>query len=454
MRLAVPMLLAFGPIALISAKSTESTESSESSASITNATTIVYTITGTVAESLTALPTGSGITYPGDNTIILISTSSTSLTNSSIATLPATNATQTTSTTTSTSVGTSTLVGTATRANATATVVSGVECNGYTEFCNRKYSNVTYVVAHNSPFHIAGNAASNQQYDVGTQLDDGVRGLQSETHYVNDTVMLCHNSCSELNAGPLEDYLLKVKAWLDKNRYEVVTILLGNEAIIDPGNYTGPVTNSGLLDYVYTPPSEPMDIDGWPTLGEMILSNKRVVFMLAYEANQTAIPWLLNMWSYQWQTEFSPTNASFPCTLERPPGQARDVSEKRLYLVNHNLDVELDETALGGFTLLIPDIVELNTTNANVSVYGSAARTVDKCTENWGRPPNYLLVDYYNIGNFNGSTLAVAAEANNVTYDVNSCCGTDSVSDNAAAVMGVGWWTLAVATVAIVMSLV
>ena len=75
----------------------------------------------------------------------------------------------------------------------------------------------------------------------------------------------------------------------------------------------------------------------------------------------------------------------------------------------------------------MPDIVQLNSTNANDTVYGSAQLAVEHCTEGWGRPPNFLLVDYYNRGNFNGSTLAVAAKANNVSYDVNSCCDSTSV---------------------------
>lgn len=40
----------------------------------------------------------------------------------------------------------------------------------------------------------------------------------------------------------------------------------------------------------------------------------------------------------------------------------------------------------------------------------------------WDRPPNFLLVDFYNYGNFNGSVFEVAAEMNNVTYD-RECCG-------------------------------
>ena len=43
-------------------------------------------------------------------------------------------------------------------------------------------------------------------------------------------------------------------------------------------------------------------------------------------------------------------------------------------------------------------------------------------TANWDRPPNFLLVDFYNQGPTNGSVFEVAARANNVTYD-RECCG-------------------------------
>ena len=45
----------------------------------------------------------------------------------------------------------------------------------------------------------------------------------------------------------------------------------------------------------------------------------------------------------------------------------------------------------------------------------------------WNRPPNFLLVDYYNYGNFNGSVFEVAAEMNNVTYN-GHCCGSTSAA--------------------------
>lgn len=48
------------------------------------------------------------------------------------------------------------------------------------------------------------------------------------------------------------------------------------------------LTNS-MLDYVYVPPAQPMDIEEWPTLADMIISNKRLVVMLAYDANQQSV---------------------------------------------------------------------------------------------------------------------------------------------------------------------
>jgi hypothetical protein len=51
----------------------------------------------------------------------------------------------------------------------------------------------------------------------------------------------------------------------------------------------------------------------------------------------------------------------------------------------------------------------------------------DDYTADHGRPPNFLLVDYYNIGSFNGSVFEVAARANNVTYN-RQCCGTESLA--------------------------
>ncbi|KFY63834.1 hypothetical protein V496_03620 [Pseudogymnoascus sp. VKM F-4515 (FW-2607)] len=90
-------------------------------------------------------------------------------------------------------------------------------CNLHVEFCNRKYSNITQVCAHNSPFVLANNAAANQAFGVISQLEDGIRMLQIQAHVVNGTVYLCHSSCDILNAGSMTDYLTTVAEWVAKH---------------------------------------------------------------------------------------------------------------------------------------------------------------------------------------------------------------------------------------------
>lgn len=281
------------------------------------------------------------------------------------------------------------------------------------------------VVAHNSPFVKPRNAASNQVLGVETQLNDGIRGLQFETQKPNPSspIRLCHTSCDLLDVGTLEAYLTTVRGWLENNPYEVIAIMMGNNNGQDTKNaatdYIEPFQNAGMLDYVWTPSARSLNLTEWPTLSEMILKNERVVVMLDYNADQDAVPWLLNEFDYQWQTPFSPTDPSFPCTQQRPPNQAEDVSRNRMYMLNHNLNVDI---AIGGTNILVPAYGLLDQINA-VSGNGSLGLNVQDCEAMWNRPPNWLLVDYYNFGNFNGSVFQVAATANNVSYNRDSCCG-------------------------------
>ena len=87
------------------------------------------------------------------------------------------------------------------------------------------------------------------------------------------------------------------------------------------------------------------------------------------------------------------------------------------------------------FAIGVPFFTVLNETNA-VEGYGSAGAAVQNCTAMWDRAPTFLLVDFYNIGSFNGSVFQVAAEANNVTYDRDSCCGTAGKTSGAVKLRG------------------
>lgn len=293
-------------------------------------------------------------------------------------------------------------------------------CNNYSEFCERKYSDITMVGCHNSPFVQPGSAASNQQLDVTAQLNDGIRFLQAQIQWpTNGTVPhFCHTSCDILDAGPITDWLGQVKTWVAAHPYDVVTILLGNGNYSKPELYVPFIESTGILQYVYTPPMVPMSLTDWPTLSSMVLSGARVVMFLDYQANQTAYPWLLDEFSQMWETPFDPTDPSFPCTVQRPPDLAPTAAKDRMYLMNHNLNAEV---SLLGASILVPAVSLLNQTN-NASGNGSLGMSAENCRADWGRAPNVLNVDYYNYGGYPGSVFEVAARMNNVTYD-RPCCG-------------------------------
>ena len=202
------------------------------------------------------------------------------------------------------------------------------------------------------------------------------RTVQFQTHLVNNTLYLCHTSCDLLNMGPLEDYLTTVTKWVKTHPYDVVTILIGNYDYVDPGNFTGPIQNSGLMDYVFTPSKIPMALDDWPTMSSMILSGKRAVVFMDYQANQTAYPWLMDEFSQMWETPFSPTDAAFPCTEQRPPDLSAQDAKDRMYMANHNLNLDIN---IASISLLIPNTASLNQTNA-VSGYGSLGKMARNCT--------------------------------------------------------------------------
>lgn len=264
-------------------------------------------------------------------------------------------------------------------------------CNNYVEFCNRKYSNITEVAAHNSMFTKKRNVARNQDYDVTQQLNDGIRMLQGQAHDVNGTLYYCHSSCDLLNAGTVEDYLKKVVTWVDAHPFDVVTIIFGNydyekkdangTSLVTSSNFDVPIRSSGLYQYIYQPPKTAMELADWPTLGQMLLQQKRVVTFIDYNFDTDAVPYLLWEFYNMWETPYSPTNDSFPCTIGRPEGLSNQKARDMLYMANHNLNVEI---AFAGFDILVPNVAATNTTNG-LSGTGSLGLMANQCT---CKPPN------------------------------------------------------------------
>jgi hypothetical protein len=102
----------------------------------------------------------------------------------------------------------------------------------------------------------------------------------------------------------------------------------------------------------------------------------------------TSVPYILDEFAYFFETPYDVTDSSFPdCSINRPSGVTAD---GRMYIVNHFLDVDI----LG---VLIPDRSAAATTNAATGT-GSIGAQAALCKGLYGRPPNFVLVDFTDQG--------------------------------------------------------
>jgi hypothetical protein len=100
------------------------------------------------------------------------------------------------------------------------------------------------------------------------------------------------------------------------------------------------------------------------------------------------VPYILDEFAYFFETPYDVTDKSFPdCSINRPSGATAD---GRMYIVNHFLDDDI-------FGILIPDYLAAATTNAATGT-GSIGSQASLCESIYGRPPNFVLLDFANKG--------------------------------------------------------
>ncbi|KAJ2543884.1 hypothetical protein GGF49_001731 [Coemansia sp. RSA 1853] len=144
-------------------------------------------------------------------------------------------------------------------------------CNQHEELCSRAYNDVTSISTHAS-FAVTNQTKptkpGTQFKGINDQLNDGVRGLHFNIMQGSSAsqVSLCYPDCTVNDGGTLLDSLKVVKAWLDANKNDVVTIFLegvGTDA--SPTAVVKAFTDSGADKYALM--GKPKS---WPTLEKMI----------------------------------------------------------------------------------------------------------------------------------------------------------------------------------------
>lgn len=335
---------------------------------------------------------------------------------------------------------TSAAVSAASTAVSAAESTSTVACNNSPDLCSRQYSNVTHMGAHDAAFlrdsSTDNSVAGNQYYNATKALNAGIRLLSLQVHNQNGTLELCHTTCALLDAGTLEDFLGKIKLWMDENPNEVVTLLIVNSDDEDVASFGEVFESSNISSYGYTPATVSAS-NTWPTLQTMIDDGTRLVTFIATVTYSTTYPYLLNEWDFVFETAYEVTSlAGLNCTLDRPSGlsdASSAISSGYLPLMNHFVYQSITTS------IEVPNVEIIDTTNSpDTSTVGSLGYSAYECNSEWGTAPVFALVDFYSEGpaidtadNLNGITAEGRSDSSSATSDAASGFGSTGAKTGA-----------------------
>ncbi len=291
-------------------------------------------------------------------------------------------------------------------------------CNGFIGLCEKPFDQVTLAGTHNSmSAEDLGWAIPNQLISIPRQLDAGIRGFLIDTHYGRadangvvtkvsrsegsangDKMYLCHEYC-QLGSSELIPELAKVRDYLAANPREVVLFI--NQDGVTPADYSKAVTQSGLIDYIYTGPT-----NSWPTLSQMIASNQRVV-MLA-EGGTGDVPWYHDGYAGTLQEtpyDFRPPgpegttrggidNLTLPAKLDESCRPNRGGQNGSLFLMNHWVNGTLDNS-----NKVAPDPAVAAILNTKEALVNRA----NACQQRRGLKPTLIAVDDFGEGDLLGA---------------------------------------------------
>lgn len=300
-------------------------------------------------------------------------------------------------------------------------------CNGHVELCDRPYDEVVYAATHNAM------ASPNIVFvwpehdgNLTAQLDAGVRALLIDTHYwrhaasavtvsdstdgssvrispevaqsvldsapdraqARDGTFLCHNECV-FGGQELVEALVEIRTFLDENPREVVTLIV--QDAIDVDDTVAAFTEAGLLDYVYD------QRDRWPTLGELIERNDRLVVFAEFYGGSP--DWYAPAFDVTAdEVDEDPLMKVQPGAMQETPfmvedpnaftcAASRGSTDDPLFLMNHWV------------SRLTPSRADAVIVNERQFLVDRARR----CEAERGLPPNFLAVDFYNLGDVVGA---------------------------------------------------
>jgi hypothetical protein len=301
----------------------------------------------------------------------------------------------------------------------TASSVSTTTCNGFDALCDVPFDQVVIPASHNSMSVADGTwFLAEQPKDMIESLDDGIRGLLVDTWYGQPTAeggaltapeslagaeaeltatygkdvvasiqrtidrvrrsepsgptepYFCHTVC-EIGATPMAPTMKRLNDWMDDHPREVIVLFI--QDTVTPADTAAVLQEAGLVDKAYVHSGNTQ----WPTLREMIDSNKRLLVLMENQGGGAQYPYLHQGFDLVQDTEYTfKTAADFDCSLKR--GRP----DSPLFSVNH---------WLASFTKLISSAEEVN-------AYDVLKPRIDQCEIDRGRAPSMIAVNWYDRG--------------------------------------------------------
>jgi hypothetical protein len=304
-------------------------------------------------------------------------------------------------------------------------------CNGYPKLCDRQVNEIAFPGAHNAMSAAdADFFAPNQETGIPKQLDNGVRALLIDAHYgikaPDGTVVtdlererdgkateaireqfgdaavkrveqigkrvakadeggergtyLCHIVC-ELGATQLTNALTDVREFLDTHPDEFLIVVI--EDYVAPEDVQKAFQDSGLVRYTYVHDRN----TPFPTLRELIESDKRILVMAEKDNGGGSIPWYHDGFELMQETPYTFKSADeLRAAASCKPN--RGTADSPLFQFNHWVE-KLPRS---------PDL------GAEVNAYDFLIERARECRRRRGLLPNLVAVDFYDEGDiFEGS---------------------------------------------------
>ncbi|KAJ1962779.1 hypothetical protein GGI12_002444 [Dipsacomyces acuminosporus] len=211
-----------------------------------------------------------------------------------------------------------------------------------------------------------------------------------------DKIHLCHQSCDFIDKGPLVDTLKTFTSFLDANPREVITFIIENVSGFTPGDLQPSFASAGLEKYAYIPEFQPNGQHQnytWPTLGQLISKNQRLVVFIDSNADPSKVPYILPEWEYVVEIPYANVNPvkEFRCNQERPG----DNIPRDLIVMNHFV---YNRITIGNKNIDMP-IYPAQITEHGYNSLESLTTHLETCRNVWnGRIMNFITLDYYDIG--------------------------------------------------------